>query len=117
MARSAGRLTVAAKLHFPEESFAQSDSCILVLDEIGKFSSRWAGDSNGFQRSKTTAIVTTAAVAAFTTATISALTAASITTFAAASAATVSTAATIPTIAISTTPATSAFSREIGDAE
>src|ERR1051326_2746802 len=74
MARSAGRLTVAAKLHFPEESFAQSDSCILVLDEIGKFSSRWAGDSNGFQRSETMAIVTAAAVAAFTTASISCIT-------------------------------------------
>src|SRR5579864_2012226 len=106
MAGSAGRLAVAAKLHFPEECFAQSDGRILVLNQVGKFSRRWPRDSDGLQRSKATAVVTAAAISAFATATpaVCAATTAAISTFAAAGSATII-AATPACIATATVPA------------
>src|SRR5579864_3038726 len=108
MAGCAGRLAVAAKLHFPEESLAQRDGRILILSQVGKLSRRWPRDSNGFQRSQTTTVMPASAISATTiSAFATAVSAtAAISTFAASSSATIIAAATATLIA---TAAISAF--------
>jgi hypothetical protein len=43
---------ITAKLHVPEESFAQSNCSILINDKIVQFLSCGTGNLNGFQRSE-----------------------------------------------------------------
>src|SRR6476661_2259026 len=119
MAGRTGCFAVAAKLHFPEESFAQSDSRVLVFNDVGKFSRSRAWDSDSFQRSKTAAVVTAAAVSAFSATTCFAATAISALAFLSASLdAAISTLTALATVAILTTAASpAALGGKIGDAE
>jgi outer membrane murein-binding lipoprotein Lpp len=96
VAGCAGRLAVAAELHLPEKRFAQSDSCFLIFDHIGKFGCCRAGYGDGFQRSQTALAVFTATMAT----PISAFTAAISTLFA-----TIATFAAIAFTAVSSTVA------------